>query len=98
MKTQTIFIQYHSGMRQVITDTAENLLDFMIMEIDNIEEAEHIEHIDKRNNVKAIREQLGLSQQELADKIGVTTTTISRWENNVYAITEENQKKLNNLQ
>lgn len=47
---KTLFVQYHSGVRQVITDTADNLLDFLLMEIDTIEDAEIIEHIDKSKN------------------------------------------------
>lgn len=47
---KTLFVQYNSGIRQVITDTAENLLDFLLMEIDNIEDAEIVEHIDKSKN------------------------------------------------
>jgi len=49
---KTIFIQYHSGLRQVITDTAENLLDLVMAEIDHIEDAHTIEHVDnsKRTN------------------------------------------------
>ncbi len=94
---KTLFIQYHSGMRQVITDTSDNLLDFLLMEIHNVEDAEIIEHIDKRNEVKAIRERLGLTQQQLADKIGVARETISKWENNHFVITEDNQKKIETL-
>ena len=33
-------------------------------------------------NLKYIREKRGISQQELADKIGSDRSTISRWENN----------------
>ena len=49
---KTIFIQYHSGLRQVITDTADNLLELVMAEIDHIEAAHTIEHIDnsKRTN------------------------------------------------
>lgn len=94
---KTLFVQYHSGVRQVITDTADNLLDFLLMEIDTIEDAEIIEHIDKRNEVKAIRDRLGLTQQQLADKIGVSSTTIIRWEQNKHSISEDNQKKLQSL-
>lgn len=31
--------------------------------------------------VKALREQLGLSQEDLARKIGVSFATLNRWEN-----------------
>ena len=31
-------------------------------------------------NIKEIREKLNLTQQELAQEIGTTVTTISRWE------------------
>jgi len=31
--------------------------------------------------IKAIREQLGLSQEDLARKIGVSYATVNRWEN-----------------
>lgn len=30
--------------------------------------------------IRALRERLGLTQQQMADKIGTTNTTISRWE------------------
>ena len=97
MTMKTLFIEYHSGMRQVITDTSDNLLDFLLMEIHNVEDAQIIEHIDKRNEVKAIRDRLGLTQQQLADKIGVCRESISKWENNHFIISEENQKKLKEL-
>lgn len=34
--------------------------------------------------VKAIRKELGLTQQEFATKLGVALPTISRWENRVH--------------
>lgn len=34
-----------------------------------------------RKLIKSIREYLGLSQTEFADKIGVTFATVNRWEN-----------------
>lgn len=40
-------------------------------------------------NLKFIREQKGISQQELADKIGTDRSTISRWENNEMDATVE---------
>tara|TARA_Y100001937_G_scaffold116583_1_gene168714 strand:- start:250 stop:414 length:165 start_codon:yes stop_codon:yes gene_type:complete len=53
---KTILIEWKSGLRQVHTDTAENLLDLLVMEIDHIEEVEYVEHIDKskeqNNDVK----------------------------------------------
>lgn len=35
----------------------------------------------RRLNIRAIREARGLSQQELADKVGVRQSTIYKWEN-----------------
>jgi len=94
---KTILIEWKSGLRQVHTDTAENLLDLLVMEIDHIEECEFVEHIDKRNKVKQVREALALTQQQFADKIGVSATTIIRWENNTHGISEENQQKIEEL-
>jgi len=34
----------------------------------------------KKEEIKFIRERLGMTQEEFARKIGVTITTISRWE------------------
>jgi len=33
------------------------------------------------NTVKVVRNQLGLSQEELAHELGVSSATINRWEN-----------------
>ncbi|BFU90928.1 MAG: hypothetical protein NTAFB01_21150 [Nitrospira sp.] len=38
--------------------------------------------------LKKIRRQLGLTQKELADKIGVSSNTVARWERNELRITE----------
>ena len=34
------------------------------------------------NLVKEVRKQLGLSQEDLARKLGVSFSTVNRWENN----------------
>jgi putative transcriptional regulator len=34
----------------------------------------------KKEDIKNIRERLGMTQEEFARKIGVTVTTVSRWE------------------
>ena len=34
----------------------------------------------KKEDIKNIRERLGITQEEFARKIGVTVTTVSRWE------------------
>ncbi len=94
---KTILIEWKSGLRQVHTDTADNLLDLLVMEIDHIEECEFVEHIDKRNRVKQIRESLALTQQQFADKIGVARETVSKWENYHFIISEENQQKIEEL-
>ena len=94
---KTILIEWKSGLRQVHTDTTENLLDLLVMEIDHIEECEFVEHIDKRNRVKQIRESLALTQQQFADKIGVARETVSKWENYHFIISEENQQKIEDL-
>jgi putative transcriptional regulator len=36
---------------------------------------------DYSKRIKAIRQQLGLSQEELAHKLGVSFTSVNRWEN-----------------
>lgn len=36
---------------------------------------------DLPRKIKAIRQKLGLSQEELAQKLGVSFTSVNRWEN-----------------
>lgn len=43
-------------------------------------EAEKLDSEDFESPLKKMREAAGLSQQELASRIGVGVTTISRWE------------------
>lgn len=42
------------------------------------------------NNIKIIRKQIGLTQEELALHIGVTPQAVSRWENGVSMPTLDN--------
>lgn len=44
--------------------------------------------------VKALRTSLRLKQEELAERVGVSRVTISRWENGVWAVSPEHQEKL----
>lgn len=48
-------------------------------------------------NLKYIRTQKGLSQQELADNLKLDRSTISRWENDEMDITVSNAIKISNL-
>jgi transcriptional regulator with XRE-family HTH domain len=43
-------------------------------------EQNHLSKKEDESPVKVIRELLGLSQQEFATRLGVSITTISRWE------------------
>ncbi len=45
--------------------------------------------------VKALREHLGLTQQQLAEELGVRQQTISEWEVGVYAPRRSTSKYLN---
>jgi putative transcriptional regulator len=48
----------------------------------------------KYKDVKEYRKSRGLSQHNLADKLGVRRATISDWENGIYFPTNENIKKM----
>lgn len=53
------------------------------------------EHIGEKIN--AYRTQKGLTQEALAEFIGVTANTISRWETATYKVTVEDLEKLSRL-
>ena len=48
-------------------------------------------------NLKYIRQQKGMSQQEIADKLKLDRSTISRWENNDMDATVENAIQVANI-
>lgn len=48
-------------------------------------------------NLKFIRQSKGISQQELADKLNIDRSTISRWENDEMDITIGNAIKISNF-
>lgn len=48
-------------------------------------------------NLKFIRQQKGISQQELADKLKLDRSTISRWENDEMDITVGNAIQISNF-
>lgn len=50
-----------------------------------------------RMNIKALRKTLGLSQADLASKLGVTQGTISRFENGVQVLDERTKLALEAL-
>jgi WD40 repeat protein/transcriptional regulator with XRE-family HTH domain len=39
-----------------------------------------MQHLQEQNNLRRVREKLGLSQEDVADKIGCHPKTVSRWE------------------
>jgi DNA-binding transcriptional regulator YiaG len=49
-------------------------------------------------HIRTLRETLGLSQQELADKLKVTSQTVSRWERGEVQPNAEALKKLGRIQ
>ncbi len=56
-----------------------------------------VTHIINWNSetIKALRLQMGLSQKELAEELGVRQQTVSEWENGVYEPTRATSKHLN---
>jgi len=46
-------------------------------------------------SIKALRHQMGLTQNEMAEQLGVRQQTISEWENGVYAPNRATSKYLN---
>ena len=49
------------------------------------------------HEVKAIRERLGITQAELARRIGVSRRTVESWEWDLRSPGEENERKLSEL-
>ncbi|MGT2809227.1 helix-turn-helix transcriptional regulator, partial [Streptococcus iniae] len=50
-----------------------------------------------QNRVKELRKHAGLSQQALADQLGVMRKTISNWERGNHTISTDNAKKLSHF-
>ena len=48
-------------------------------------------------DIKKLRKEKDMTQYELAAKLGVSNTTIRKWEHNVGSPSEENKKKLEKL-
>ena len=44
--------------------------------------------------ISAARKSLGMTQAKLADKLGVSTEAVSKWEKDVYAPSAENEEKI----
>jgi|BioPla2DNA2_1021312.scaffolds.fasta_scaffold106695_2 DNA-binding XRE family transcriptional regulator len=53
--------------------------------------------MDYSKLVKTLREKLILTQSELAEMIGVSFTTVNRWENGKHEPTIKAKRKLNTL-
>lgn len=51
----------------------------------------------KASDIKWLRLELGLTQVEFAQKLGVSFTTLNRWENGVHKPTKLAVEKLNQL-
>ena len=47
-----------------------------------------------KDEVKQLRAKLGMTQQELADKLGVTQTSVARWEMGMHQIEEPTARLL----
>jgi DNA-binding XRE family transcriptional regulator len=47
--------------------------------------------------IKKLRESLLITQQELADLLGVSIVTVNRWENGKYEPTMKEKRKLSKL-
>lgn len=48
-------------------------------------------------NIKQLRKKVNLTQEQLANKLGVSWTTISRWENNKTKPSHLAQKEIDRL-
>jgi DNA-binding transcriptional regulator YiaG len=47
-----------------------------------------------KDDVKRLRAKLGITQQELADRLGVTQTSVARWEMGMHQIEEPTARLL----
>lgn len=48
-------------------------------------------------NIKELREQLGLTEEELAQKLGVSVSTVSRWETGKHRPSRLAKKRLKEI-
>ena len=50
-----------------------------------------------KDEIKKLRKRLGMTQQELADTLGVTQTSVARWEMGLHVINEPTARFLKML-
>ncbi|MBO5369366.1 MAG: transcriptional regulator [Clostridia bacterium] len=94
---RTTYVSYETGLRIYPLDVMKKISDLYKIDLDALLDDYHnFIYNNQGQNIKSIRKELGISQKELADSLGVSLIVIKRAEQEKVRFLEKNYIKLMN--